>query len=223
MLIIAGAGAAGWAIYNTTQASTVAAPPATTQAIRNDDPNAATGDPNAELPPNHPAIGNGTGGGNAMMPPADNEPAALSWKPPAAWQVAPNPNSMRVATYHPPLAKGDTAQTEVVVARAGGSIDANIERWIGQFEGAGKDTRSKEKIAGFDTTFVEVSGTYQGGMSMSDQAPKAEPGWTLHAAIVETPGMSYFFKMIGPSASVAAARAGFDAMIRGIQPAAPAH
>lgn len=202
VLIGAAAIAAGWAIWDQsrTPATSVAAPEPTMTA----DPVETT----------EPAPVD-------TMPAPDEEPAAITWKPPAGWQVAQNPNPMRIATYHPPPAKGDPPGAEVIVARAGGSVDANIDRWLGQFDAPENQSRSKTKVAGFDTTFVEVSGTYEGGMSMNDPSPKPEPGWTLRGAIVETPGTSYFFKMIGPNATIAAARPGFDAMVRGIV-AAPA-
>ena len=226
ILIAAAAGAAIYAAYNAGQSSSpassvsVAAPPPRSDMI---DPNVDMGQ--QELPPNHPPIDqgamngmNGASGasGASGMATADDEPAAIQWKAPAGWQVAANPNAMRIATYKVPAAKGDAEGAEVIVARAGGGVDANIQRWVGQFGADAKDARTKEKVAGFDVTFVEVSGAYSGGMSMNDPAPKAQAGWSLRGAIVDTPGSAYFFKMIGPTATVTSARAAFDAMIHGI-------
>jgi hypothetical protein len=101
------------------------------------------------------------------------------------------------------------------IARAGGSIDANIERWLGQFDQAGKDTRVEKTVKGMKVTIVEVSGTYTGGMS---GAPGQHPGWSLLAAIVQTKGDPYFFKITGPTATIKAAHPAFDGMVDGLLP-----
>jgi hypothetical protein len=142
---------------------------------------------------------------------ASDEPAAITWKLPASWQTAPNPNAMRVATYRP------SPEIEVSVARAGGSTEANIERWIGQFDGAGPAARADKVVRGLAVKVVEVSGTYAGG-GMMPGASEPHPGWTLVGAVVETPGSHYFFKMLGPTEQVVAARASFDALIASITP-----
>jgi len=211
-LIVAAGGAAVYAAYNAGGASASPKPAAATPA-----PPMQQGEDmeQQELPPNHPPIDQGSMTGMNAAP-SDDAPA-IRWTPPAAWHVAPNPNAMRVATYQVAAAKGDAEGAEVIVARAGGSTDANVQRWVGQFGAEAKSATTKEKVAGFDVTLVDISGTYSGGMSMNDTTPKADAGWAMRAAIVETPGTSYFFKMIGPAATVASARAAFDGMIHGIQ------
>jgi hypothetical protein len=62
---------------------------------------------------------------------------------------------------------------------------------------------------------VQMEGAYQGAMGA---APSTHEGWAMMAAIVETQGESYFFKVVGPVASVRAARKPFEAMISGITP-----
>jgi hypothetical protein len=191
------------------------------------------------LPPNHPPIDGtgsphglqngmgGTQGGmqnamagmqggmqNAQNPvgPASDEAPAVTWKVPPGWQTAPNPSAMRIATYHP------AANTDVSVSRAGGSSDANIERWLGQFDDAGQDKHTEKVVRGLDVKLVEVSGTYAGGGMMPAAPSDPHRGWALVGAVVETPGSHYFFKMVGPAAQVRSARASFDAMIASLTP-----
>lgn len=106
------------------------------------------------------------------------------------------------------------------MSQAGGSVDANVDRWIGQFGADANKTakRTKKKIAGFDVTVVEVEGTFAGGMMgmKSDRGPSE--GWALLGAIVETPGMPHFFKMTGPAKSVRAARAELDELLASLAP-----
>jgi hypothetical protein len=135
---------------------------------------------------------------------------ALQWKAPARWKLVPNASTMRLATYSVPRAQGDAADAELSITQAGGSVDANAERWIGQFDTAGQKTatRTTKKVGVLDVTIVQVQGKFSGGMGAS-----AAEGWALLRAIVATPGMPHFFKLIGPANSVLAARAEFDTMI----------
>ena len=163
-----------------------------------------------QLPPNHPPIG-GHGGAGAIHPSA-NESPTLTWASPSAWQVMPNPNAVRLATYRVP---GDA---EVSVSRAGGTVDANIQRWTSQFDDGAPSKRTTRKVRGLDATIFEVTGTYTGSPTMgAPSVPHA--GWTLVAAVVvPAEGSPYFFKLLGPSAAVRDARAAFDSMIDGISP-----
>ena len=143
---------------------------------------------------------------------------ALTWKAPASWPAAPNPNEFRIATHTVPRAKGDSDDAELTISRAGGDVDSNVQRWIEQFEESSGDRRRERTAAGFKVTVVEVSGTYQGGMGA---ATAPHPGWALLAAIVAAPDEPYFFKLTGPAATVHAARPAFDARIDGLVATSP--
>ncbi len=159
------------------------------------------------LPPNHPPVGTATA-------PAERDDApALTWKVPPGWSEVASPSAMRLATYRVPASKGDAEGAEVSVIRAGGSTESNIDRWVHQFEGAGKPAKTDKTIAGYKVTTVEVTGTFLGGGMMGGADPKPKADWSLLAAIVETPSSPYFFKMTGPAATVKAAREPFMAML----------
>jgi hypothetical protein len=98
-----------------------------------------------------------------------------------------------------------------------GTTDANIERWLNQFDDRGKDTRAKKDVRGLKVTLVEVSGTYLGG-GMMNSPSIPHPGWALLGAVVEAPGTPYFVKVTGPAATVRSARAAFDALIDSLTP-----
>jgi hypothetical protein len=135
----------------------------------------------------------------------------MVWTVPTGWQTSPNPNAMRIATYRP------SPDTELSVARAGGSTEANIHRWIGQFDDAGKDVRTEKTVRGLSVHIVEVSGTYLGS-GMPGAAADSRAGWTLVGAVVDTPGSRYFFKLLGPGDQVGAVRPSFDALLASIAP-----
>ena len=175
-----------------------------------------------ELPPNHPTIGAGAGAGvgaggpaGAIGPSTDEAPG-MTWTMPSAWKIAPNPSSMRLATYKASGAPG-AEDAEVSVSRAGGSLDANIGRWVTQFDGAGKEARTERTVHALKVTIVEIHGAYLGG-GMGNAAPTSRPGWAMLAAIVPTAGTQYFVKMVGPDATVKASRASFDELVASIAP-----
>jgi hypothetical protein len=63
-------------------------------------------------------------------------------------------------------------------------------------------------------TIVTTTGTYTGG-AMGPTATRRER-WALLAAIVESPGPHYFFKMLGPRDTVSAARPSLEALVKSI-------
>jgi hypothetical protein len=147
----------------------------------------------------------------------------MKWKDPAGWINQPPSSSMRKAQYQIPKASGDPEPAELAVfyfgAGQGGAIDSNINRWLGQFTGADgapvKASKNEKRTVGtLPVTIVSAEGTFDGGMMMPGAAPPApKTGWALLGAIAETPSGPWFFKMTGPKATVAAARAGFDELV----------
>jgi hypothetical protein len=177
-------------------------------------------DPPPALPPGHPSIGaagmKGAPQGAAFDPPSDAP--SVTWKVPSAWTAVANPSPMRLATYRVPRAPGDTDSADVSVTRAGGSPDANIERWLGQFDNRGKETRTERAVRGLKVTIVEVSGTYLGGGMMMAGPSTPHPNWALLGAIIEASGTPYFVKITGPVATVHSARGPLNALLDSLTP-----
>jgi hypothetical protein len=142
--------------------------------------------------------------------------AGLQWRLPPHWEVQAE-RPMRVATYSIPPVGGDTEGAECAVyyfgANQGGGVDANFERWIGQFQPATSSRRSTRQVNGLEVSLLDASGTYTspGGPMMQSQGNK--PGWRLLGAIVVGPQGAVFFKLTGPAKTVAVASASFDELI----------
>ena len=145
--------------------------------------------------------------------------AGLHWTAPAGWRVTP-PQTMRAATYAVAAAPGDTAAAECAVyffgAGQGGSVDANLERWTGQFTSpSGKPATAivgKHTAHGVAMTTIDVAGAYSGlGGPMA--ASKPVPAYRLLGAIVEGPGGNIFVKFTGPAKTVAANKAKYDRLL----------
>jgi hypothetical protein len=127
---------------------------------------------------------------------------------------------MRVAEYG---VEGD-ALAELTVfyfgPDQGGSVDANVDRWLGQLQQAdGSDTKQKAKrttreLSGIAITQIEATGNFSGGMAMPG-APTPAPiaDAMLLGAIAVGPQGPVFFKLVGPAQTVERARASFDQMV----------
>jgi hypothetical protein len=150
--------------------------------------------------------------------------AGLRWTAPAHWKNEGS-RPMRAATYAVPAAPGDKEGGECVAyffgQGQGGSVEANLQRWTGQFKTAAgqppKPVIKKTTVHGITVTTMDVSGTYTGagGPMMQAQAPK--PGYRMLAAIAEGPGGEVFFKFAAPAKTVAANEKAFDQMIASVQ------
>jgi hypothetical protein len=154
-----------------------------------------------------------------------DEAGGLTWTAPADW-TAQSERPMRAATYSIPAAKGDTEGGELAVfyfgEGKGGGVEANVKRWVNQFQkadgtSAEKDAKTKkETVAGFPVTTVDVKGTYAGGgPMMGPSTPKS--GFRLIGAIVEGPGGAVFFKLTGPEKTVNGAEKTFRKMLEGMK------
>lgn len=149
--------------------------------------------------------------------------SGVKWTPPARWQTGPE-KPMRAATYLIPAASGDSEGAECAVfMNIGGGVDANLKRWIGQFEqpdGSSSEARAqqkKETINGFPVTTVDLTGTFTGGgMAMGGPATK-KAGYRLLGAIVETTQGEVFFKLTGPAKTVQAAQSEFHTLLKSLK------
>jgi len=157
---------------------------------------------------------------------ADSGPG-LRWNPPANWKPEAQ-RPMRLATYTIPRAAGDAEGGECGVyyfgPGQGGSVQANLDRWIGQFlQAGGKSSKSAAKIEsrsvrGLKITTVDVSGAYTGMGGPMGQPGKPVPGYRLLGAIVEGTQGSVFFKLTGPAQTVAQNQTAFTKMLDSLSP-----
>jgi hypothetical protein len=153
----------------------------------------------------------------------------LSLQAPAGWKQVQPKSNMIETEFSIPAAEGDAAPGRMTVMGAGGSVQANIDRWCGQFSqpdgSATKDKTSTKKlnVGGCAVTLVDIPGTYKdmpGGPFAGGQAVE-RPNYRMLAAIVEVPERgSSFLKFYGPAATVSANADGFRKMVEGMVPAA---
>lgn len=146
----------------------------------------------------------------------------ITWLDPPSFKRVPPSNPMRKAAYVVPRAAGDSEDGELTVfyfgPGQGGSIDANVDRWVKQFgEVKPGDVRRADRQAnGLRQHTVELdSGTFSSGMPGQPSKPKENFG--LVGGIVEAPSGTYFFKMTGPANTVKAAKPEFYKLLDSIK------
>ena len=104
----------------------------------------------------------------------------------------------------------------------GGDPMANAQRWAGQFEQPdGASSLDVMQVTTVDDArvpvqIVELTGTYDGGMTMTEAPPEKKPNWMLLGGIAQGPDAPWFFKFTGPEATVRAARDDFLALMRSV-------
>lgn len=171
----------------------------------------------AELPPDHPPIDGGAPGELMPPPPGTGTGAAgLSWTVPSNWTEEQPSSSVRRAQYHVPGPGGDA---EMVVfyfgPGQGGDPMSNASRWAEQFTQADgsssldKLATSEQTVTGLPVLRVEVTGQYQNPMTSDPRIDDAR----LLAAVVSGPDANWFFKLIGPDATVEDQRDEFESLV----------
>jgi hypothetical protein len=151
------------------------------------------------------------GGTMASTPVATTEGSALAWTAPADWK-AQAAGAMRKGSYT--IGTGDaTADVSITAfpSSVGGEL-ANVNRWRGQVELPPISEGELERAV----TRVEHNGLKFGVVDLGGggAAPKRILGaWTPFA------GGTWFFKIIGPDALVAAQKAAFANFLATVKPA----
>jgi hypothetical protein len=140
--------------------------------------------------------------------------ADLTFKTPAPWKVVPTSSPMRAGTAQFTI-EGSDKPIEAVFyyfgAGQGGDTEANISRWLGQFEGTPVSKREELAAGGKKIALVIADGTYLDGPPFGGtKTPR--PDYTLLGAIVPAAEANVFIKLTGPKEDVAKALAAFKAL-----------
>ncbi|MCE9552673.1 MAG: hypothetical protein K8T91_04750 [Planctomycetes bacterium] len=141
---------------------------------------------------------------------------------PTGW-VKKEPKFRGIALYEfaVPKAEGDAVEGRVTVGQAGGDIEANQQRWLGQFvqpdgsKTADRAKRSEKEVAGAKVRMLDVSGTY---VAPPFSGGGKFPDYRMLAAIVVTPKHgSWYVRLYGPEKTVAQQVENINKMIDGLK------
>jgi hypothetical protein len=138
--------------------------------------------------------------------------AGLTFTTPQGWQQGKPASSMRVAELTLPRATGDSEDAQLIIyyfGGSGGSVEANIDRWVGQMQQpdgkpsaavAKKETRT---VNGLTVSLLDVSGTYTAEMAPGSAEHQNKPRYRMRAGVVQTSNGPYFIKLTGPEKTIA--------------------
>ncbi len=138
------------------------------------------------------------------------------------------PKGMRKASYaYGPLEKETDSATVLVFyfgKTDGGSVEANLDRWINQMSLMdGRDPKSgaiqyKLEVDGMTVHMLSIYGIYSASMGgpMSGQ-PVEKSNYRMVGAIVEAPEGNVFFKLTGPDYTAKIMIEAFMAMVKSVK------
>lgn len=139
---------------------------------------------------------------------------------PASWKKEEPPENLRQfrwMQFRVPKAKDDADDALVTISKgASGGAGPNVDRWKSSFKPpAGKTIDDAAKveeiqIGGMKATYLDITGTY------TDRFSKAGPqaDYRLLAVYFDGKDNTYTFKLIGPAATVEAAKKVFDEWLK---------
>jgi hypothetical protein len=141
--------------------------------------------------------------------------SAFSFTAPDGWKQVEPKSAMRKAQLEVPGEGGKSAEVTFFFfgGGQGGDVKANVQRWMGQFNG-GADVQKVEEqdINGTKVTLVSTEGTMKA--SPFAGIPEDMPNAALQGAILEHAEGPVFIKMTGPAALVKASKEKFLALVK---------
>jgi hypothetical protein len=141
----------------------------------------------------------------------------ITMQAPAGW-VQREPGVRIVeAEFAVPAVEGDKDDGRCTVMGAGGTVQANIDRWVGQFTETNRNKTEKKEIAGQTVHVVDLGGTYKDQRGPSAPAQLRENYRVLGAIITTEKRGQYFVKFYGPQATVAANEKAFLEMLNSLK------
>jgi hypothetical protein len=127
---------------------------------------------------------------------------------PESWKSEKPSNNLRLAQFSIAPADGDQDSAELTISPPiGGTTEANITRWIGQFDAEGREAKlTQGSVEQGDYILVDLKGTYKKPMGppvLGKTTPV--PGYKMLGVVFKAKGGgNYFFKLTGPEKTVAA-------------------
>jgi hypothetical protein len=148
----------------------------------------------------------------------------LALTAPAGWTKKEPASRIVEAEFAVPPAKGDEMPGRLTAMGAGGSVESNIDRWIGQFVGPGgaapKPQRDKTTVSGAEIEIVDLSGTYKDspGGPFAGGKTIMRDNYRMLGAIIQTKDKgNYFLKLYGPKKTIDENSKGFQDMVKSLK------
>jgi hypothetical protein len=160
-------------------------------------------------------LGTLTGPVSAADTPKTFDVAGLKFTGPAGWTWVETASPMRKAQFK---VDGADGAAEVVFFHfgkgQGGSVQANVDRWFGQFAEPKEQLNAKTEkktVDGREITYVTAEGTYLSGPPFGQKTPLKNQA--LVGAIIQNDDGDVFVKMTGPKTTTDKAEAAFEKLV----------
>ena len=141
----------------------------------------------------------------------------ITMSAPEGWKKVTPKVRIIESEFSVPTVEGDKNAGRVTIMGAGGSVDANVKRWLGQFAQTSKRDVTKETIAGQEVHLLDIAGTYNDRRGPFGPATPRKNYQMLAAIIVTKESGKYFVKFYGPEKTVAANKKAFRGMIESLK------
>jgi hypothetical protein len=148
----------------------------------------------------------------AALAPQDDK--IIKFEAPKEWTKEKPSSSMRKAQYKIPDKEKKAKDAELILSFFGknsGGIEANLKRWSAQMGGV--DAKPESIEGKCKVTLVDLKGTYTPGFG-GDAVEDAR----MIAAMVETDDGPWFFKLVGPAATVGGWKEEMVKLLKAAQP-----
>jgi hypothetical protein len=152
--------------------------------------------------------------------PATFKVGEFTFNRPTEWQWVESTSTMRKAQLKVADAAGkETAEVVFFYfgEGGGGGTQANIDRWLAQFEGPKDKLNSKVEeettVGKRKVSYVRAQGTYLSGMPGGPKTP--QPNTMLLGAILESAQGNVFIKFTGPVKLAESSQPAFRKMVEG--------
>lgn len=129
----------------------------------------------------------------------------ITLKVPKTWKQEEPSNNLRLAQFVLPKAKDDKEDTTLVISAfpGGGGIEQNLPRWVGEFSPEGRSVKmTSGKCMQGDYVVVDLKGTHLGSSFARRKTPLEDA--RMLSVLLKTEDNSYFLKLVGSEAAVAA-------------------
>jgi hypothetical protein len=141
----------------------------------------------------------------------------LTLQSPVGWKQKEPSVRIIEAEWGIPAVEGDREDGRCTIMGAGGSVQANIDRWIGQFAKTTQNKVEKKEIAGQEVHVVDLQGTYKDQRGPFAPAVLRDEYRMLGAIVVTQNRGNYFVKFYGPQATVTAHEKAFREMLESLK------
>lgn len=131
---------------------------------------------------------------------------------PASWDEQPE-SEFYEAKY---LIGSESGEMMLTLTTMGGGVEANLERWVGQFQQSpgSRPRRDTLRVDGTSSEWLDVRGTFR---SRVGSRPGPHEDWRLLGVAIPMRPRPFLLKLVGPRAAVSEFEDEFRSFVRSAQ------